>query len=347
MSGEWSSLCARLVERAAHGKLLHFAPIAGGRNNKVFRAETSKGVVLFKSYFYHPQDTRDRLGQEFSFLEYLQKAGCTFAARPILQDPETHTSLMEFMAGDRPALDQITTWHIEQAITFYLAANQPEKRPFSVSLPMASEACFSLQQHAGMTQRRVDRLSQMQVESDVDREAQAYVKNELLATWQNVRAVLQRATASGVSLERELMVEERVLSPSDFGFHNSLHQVGMGLRFVDFEYAGWDDPAKLIADFANQPDMILPRALSDLFQKAVVAHDPNPERLRLRVRWLEPLYQVKWACICLNDFLQLGRSRHAFTEGEREDHQQRRTFQLSRSRMMLARAQESLQHSII
>ncbi len=36
-----------------------------------------------------------------------------------------------------------------------------------------------------------------------------------------------------------------IVSPSDFGFHNALLDDGGAISFLDFEYSGRDDPAKL------------------------------------------------------------------------------------------------------
>ena len=55
--------------------------------------------------------------------------------------------------------------------------------------------------------------------------------------------------ASGWTFDRPIDPNERSLSPSDFGFHNAIRRADGRLAFVDFEYFGWDDPAKLVADF--------------------------------------------------------------------------------------------------
>ena len=47
----------------------------------------------------------------------------------------------------------------------------------------------------------------------------------------------------------------RSLSPSDFGFHNALLEADGRLTFVDFEYFGWDDPVKIVADVMLHPGM--------------------------------------------------------------------------------------------
>ena len=52
----------------------------------------------------------------------------------------------------------------------------------------------------------------------------------------------------------------RALSPSDFGLHNALRTKDGQLRFIDFEYFGWDDPVKLVSDTAIQPGSSLPHS---------------------------------------------------------------------------------------
>ena len=57
--------------------------------------------------------------------------------------------------------------------------------------------------------------------------------------------------------ETELAPQHRCLSPSDFGFHNALLRGRPGVPgardwvFLDFEYFGWDDPAKTVPIFCS------------------------------------------------------------------------------------------------
>jgi len=313
--------------------------MAGGRNNKVFRVDTSAGPFLFKAYFHHPEDPRDRLAQEFAFLEHLASRKSRFAAAPIASDPARHIGLMEFLHGERPSLGEVDAHHIREAVAFFFDANRDLQESDRFGISLASEACFSVAEHVTGTRKRIARLEQMLESDDVDREAIAFVRHELLTFWETLDAAI--LDAAGAEVDERILEAECCLSPSDFGFHNSLRQPDGTLKFLDFEYAGWDDPAKLIIDFANQPDMILPQHLELIFREAVIAAATDPGRLRRRVELLEPVYQTKWACICLNDFLAFGRTRHRFTEGERSDHRARRIFQLSRARTMLARAQRT------
>ena len=62
----------------------------------------------------------------------------------------------------------------------------------------------------------------------------------------------------GFDPSNEIPTNARTLSPSDFGFHNTLRRPDGELAFLDFEYFGWDDPAKTITDFLLHPGMQLP-----------------------------------------------------------------------------------------
>ena len=58
---------------------------------------------------------------------------------------------------------------------------------------------------------------------------------------------------AGLDFVAALPSAQRTLAPSDFGFHNTLRYANGALAFVDFEYFGWDDPAKLTADIMLHP----------------------------------------------------------------------------------------------
>ena len=59
------------------------------------------------------------------------------------------------------------------------------------------------------------------------------------------------------------------MSPSDFGFHNVIKKKKK-LFFFDFEYAGMDDPVKLISDFICQPDHKLSKKQRYLFYNNIL-----------------------------------------------------------------------------
>lgn len=303
--------------------------LPGGRNNRVWKVDDGARHYLLKQYFWSPDDPRDRLGQEWAFLTFLRQSGITAAPEPLAFDAPSRCALLEFVEGTPILPEEVTADYVHQASQFFLEIQEHRHCEDARLLPNVSEACFSLAEHLRVTEGRMSRLRQISP-SDWP-EAAAFARSELPPAWTELDKKIRSLPQA--SLEAVLLDDERCLSPSDFGFHNALRTTSGTLRFLDFEYAGWDDPAKTVADFCNQPDGLLAGSLAHIFREAVCtgASLPFPERLRERVAFLEPVYQIKWACICLNGFLPGGRMA-----GRRPD------AQLARAREMLVRAQSSL-----
>jgi len=327
-----------LLANAGLGTLLSEERLLGGRNNVATKVTATLGVALHKQYFHSAQDPRDRLATEIAFLSHLQACGCRLQPAPLACDPTHHAALLEYIEGPLAAAGTIGNDEIDQAADFILACNQANNLPSARNLPLASEACFSLAEHLATTGRRVRRLLTADPDQTLGDEFIRLVQDELIPTWEDLRQKL------GNSHEREIALPlgECILSPSDFGFHNSLRTPQGHLRFIDFEYAGWDDPAKLLCDLANQPDLLLPTELAHRFQRRVIAGlKCEQEALALRAESLEPLYQLKWACICLNVFLNSGPQVFS-AQASPEVLSQRRITQLAKAAVMVGRARHSL-----
>jgi hypothetical protein len=190
-----------------------------------------------------------------------------------------------------------------------LAVNQ-RPRP---ALAPGSEACFSLAEHIATVERRVSRLATLDAAAPHAEEAQHLVTDKLFPAWTAVKARIARgADAAGVAMNQELATEDCCLSPSDFGFHNALLDDEGKLTFLDFEYAGRDDPAKLVSDFFCQPEVPVPLALHAHFIDRMADGLGLDAAGIARCRLLLDAYQIKWTCIILNDFLPLGAARRAF-----------------------------------
>lgn len=316
--------------------------LPGGRNNRAFRMRARDQVLFLKFYYHRPWDTRARLKREFEFLEYLWSQGIRSVPRPVCADYTHHLGLYEFVQGRRLRLQEIGPQHIDEAIDFFQYINSARSSLQGRRLACAAEACFSVAEHLQGVGKRVDSLKKMEIKSEVEAEAKRFCRDELIPLWESVHVRVMSQYRQNGLLHENFRATARRISPSDFGYHNALLEKSGKLRFLDFEYAGWDDPAKLACDFANQPDMLLPEKLSLRFQSAVIESSEEPETLRQRILWLTPVYQVKWSCIILNEFLPDRRNHALFVQG-REEEQKRKTEQLLKSQQMLARAAASLE----
>jgi hypothetical protein len=115
-------------------------------------------------------------------------------------------------------------------------------------------------------------------------------------------------------MDRPLATDQRCLSPSDFGFHNALINGDGHLTFLDFEYAGSDDPAKLAADFFCQPEVPVPLTFHARFVERIVDGLGLDQAAATRCVLLLDAYRIKWTCILLNEHLALGAARRLFAD---------------------------------
>ena len=217
---------------------------------------------------------------------------------------------------------------VEQAARFFLRLNDRRLRGAAAALGPASEACFTVSEHFAMVDGRVARLASIPAATPVDRQASAFVA-DLAKRWASIRSAIERRlAAAGERLEAS--VPDRCISPSDFGFHNALLGDDNRVRFIDFEYAGWDDPAKMAADFFTHPGVPVDARWFDSFVASTMSYSAAAEALVERARLLLPIFQLKWCCIMLNEFLPDSARRRQFANPHL-DAESRKQLQLEKA----------------
>lgn len=288
--------------------------IRAGRNSEVSCLKGRDTQWILKRYYRHSSDGRNRLDTEFSFLAFLRDVGVSGVALPLGRNDELNCALYSFMPGKRP--DPITSAHITQAADFISQINLRMDSAGARTVRMASDACCSWQAHLNLTEARLGRLMSASPETEVEVEARFFVELSLLPLWAQLKEKLSHEIPVS-QLADPLPHESRIISPSDFGFHNTLEDEGR-LSFVDFEYAGWDDPAKLICDFTCQPELPVSKSQGLQFREELLRNLPHSDTIRRRVEDLLPVHRLKWCCILLNEFRVEDRMRrsHAGLEAD-------------------------------
>jgi hypothetical protein len=322
-----------LVRRAGKAQPRSLARLAGGNNNRIYRVELDAGApLILKRYFQDPRDQRDRLSAEWDFLQLVWGRGIRATPEPLGHEPASNTALYSFVPGSRIAANAVTEDHVATAADFLLAVNSPRT---SLALSPASEACFSFAQHLETVNRRVERLAHLAPDVPLRTDAERFVSDRLRPAW---RVIEQRITSAvrdaRFGLEREIDQSECILSPSDFGFHNALEDESGRLAFVDFEYAGRDDVAKLVCDYFCQPKIPVRMCHFEPFLARLTDGLGFGATMRERCCLLLDAYRVKWTCIMLNEFLTVGAARRAFAHGANRDDRCR--AQLMKARDMLS-----------
>jgi Phosphotransferase enzyme family len=345
-------------------------PLRGGANNRVFCVDANGGRYLLKAYHRDGNGGRDRLASEYGFARFAWSHGVRDLPQPVACDENRQLGLYTYVEG-RPATPaDVTTHAVDEALAFYRDVNRHRAAPDAADLPPAAEACFSVNEHLACVDRRIDRLRAALPSScppGVRRDASVLVHGELGPLWRRVRCgVMLACTRLGLAIDRPVAKEDRRLSPSDFGFHNTIvrgpqsrtsaiggvpNREGMRLGapdptptrrlvFIDFEYAGWDDPAKLVCDFFCQPAAPVPMDYYDPFAELIAADLTDPARERRRFNILLPLYRLKWVCILLNEFLADGEARRRFADAAAVD-DRKLNEQVTKARAALAAAEAS------
>jgi hypothetical protein len=303
---------------------MEIIPIYGGGNNKVVSVQTKDGQYLVKTYFSHPSDKRNRLTTEFSFLSYALDIGLECVPKPVHCDHKKNIGLYEFIEGRKLEPLELTQKHIIEAANFIKRLNSRSDRV--QTLPVASEGCFSVEQHFLIVENRLNRLRALSAKSDLECQMNSFVI-ELENAWGKIKDDVSIKISS---ISEELSDDDRCVSPSDFGFHNALLKNSGDICFIDFEYSGWDDPAKMISDFFLQPSIPVPFKYFDDFISVSLGYSKNKTELAKRAYLLFPIFKIKWCCLMLNEFLPNSAKRRQFASPTL-DLEQRKRLQLKKA----------------
>lgn len=289
-------------------RVLAAEPIGNGRNSRVFRIALAPGgdadSVVLKFYRRDPGDGRDRLGVEFNALTFLWHNSVRVVPRALVSDQARNCAIYEFIDGRTVAGSDVSAGDIVASVDFLANLRRLSGVDGSQGLPSASEACFSIADVVTSVARRLARLQAAAPRDEQERRMQAWLAREFTELFVSVQRWMGGTSARwGIGPDRALPHEARSLSPSDFGFHNAVRRPAGQLAFVDFEYFGWDDPAKTVSDYLLHPGMALAEDLKHQFAARFLAAFADVPLVKERARLVYPLFGLKWCLIILNDFL--------------------------------------------
>jgi hypothetical protein len=326
-----------LLGRACNGVVR----IGGGRNSRVYRVDADGGPFALKLYFRHGQDNRDRRATEFAALGFLRRHGVRAVPEALASDAHLGASLFGFVQGSVAKSEEATAADVERLADFLVALRRLSRHPDAAQLPTASEAMFSLDAMVENIGRRSQRLAEVAGTTATRPLLTEFLRDDFRPTFgQTVEWAVTLLRQNGLERNQDLAPAARTLSPSDFGFHNVLRTPDGHLVFVDFEYFGWDDPAKMVSDFLLHPGMAVARPLRGRFLHRTLSGFGGGHALGVRVRAAYALYALKWCMILLNEFVPEHLERRLFANpGLDPDDVQRQ--QLAKARAMLTLARDA------
>ncbi len=314
--------------------------LKGGVNNVCIKVDDGADALLAKKYFRHKGDRRDRLNTEFSMLSFLWKNGLRCIPEPIMKDDRLSIGLYHFVEGTRPGADEIDRADVMQMRDLLGAMWDLKCRPGAESLAPGSDAAFRMQDYVDCIQRRFDLVRHCADSDNVMLAFREFVEKRMASAY---RLLLDRfrekRTQAGLDPAAELQAAERTLNPADHGFHNAIRRPDGSLVFIDFEYAGWDDPAQMICNACLQSEAPIPRQLIGFFLRAMLKRLAAGPELIKRIEIVYPLLAFKWCLIMLNEFLPVSDERRKFAGA---DPKSRRAAQLQKARKQLEKVEAFL-----
>jgi hypothetical protein len=307
-------------------------PLRGGRNARVFRIAAGREVFALK-LFPPPADGRDRLATEVEALRLMQGCGIADVARVLATEPARHGALLTWLDGVPVATPSDAD--IDAAAEF-LAALQAMGATAAgrAFLRPAAEACLSGRE----VERQIRaRLAALVAHAGTEPALAGFLHGTFAPAFAVLLVRAERGfAAAGLDFAALLPQEKQSLVPADFGFHNCLRGADGRLRFLDFEYFGWDDPVKLTADLLHHPGTPLAAPQAERLRAAALGIYGSDPAFAPRLAALYPLFGLRWALILLNEFLP-ARWRGRVEAGETEAWPQAKARQLARAYDLLAR----------
>jgi hypothetical protein len=294
--------------------------LTGGGNAVATLWETASGqqIIMKRS------EEKSRIRREYQAIRFLRQQGFRNIPEPLGYHPGE--AVYRLVNGVTVSVHQAKEGEINQLVTFINQLAWLSKKQHLSWRQPAVEAVFSVKSLVSQIEKREKQLLKLPYESKLTGE----MRNFLLSDFCELKkAINAKITPSRTGL--------RVLSPSDFGFHNVLKAPDGKLVFLDFEYFGWDDPAKLIADTLLHPRMNLPAGLKQRLLDGLLAALPDDPTLPARLRIFYPLLSLKWCLILLNEFVPEKFRRRKQAAGGRLDFDVVRQVQLTKARDMLKR----------
>jgi hypothetical protein len=269
--------------------------LGGGINNDVYRIATQRQSFVLKCYPALETGARDRMKAEVEFLQYANKVAPSYVPRLIDFDFAKRAVLMEFIQGKNFIEGQpLAENQVHDAVCFFKSLNKDQDTAKQIVSMDAAEGFLKLTDHLDNVEQRISKLTTRHLPNDsIDRSSRLI--NRLTAEYGTVKQMILASIAKGKAND-EIAVDQRCISASDFGFHNAI-QTESGTKFIDFEFAGWDDPAKASLDFVLQPRMPV-HAKSTILIDSL--KDQLIERDEERMNLLGAILRIKWLCIILS-----------------------------------------------
>jgi hypothetical protein len=272
---------------------------AGGGNSKVFCIEANSKKWAVKFYPPYTLNQRDRLATECMVYQFLNQHKIETVPKVANWSFSERFLVLDWIEGHLP--DTIESNDVEQAISFIQQVAQLNSSDTARALPDAAEAFLSLNILISQITKRFQRLRSV---GEGEEALQAFLSNAFSPLFEHCQHEAYKGYHQHqINPNLALPEDFRSLIPADFGFHNAIRDKKGRLYFFDFDYFGWDDPVKLLADILWHPKMALSSSYEQQFINGIAAIYSRDHLFLNRFRYTLPLFGLRWVLILLNEFI--------------------------------------------
>ena len=271
--------------------------IKEGRNNHVYlyKEKNNKFIIKkFKNCFYTKYD---RYFTEKIFIEYLKKKNIKNIPNIVGSNKKKKIIYFSYIEGKqiiRPKKN-----HLNECLNFLKQINYKTTYK-NFKFQKASDACLSIKDHINTCESRINKLiiKYNYKKNNENKKIYNFLKKQIIPEFKIIKSNIKNLFTK-TQIKKKLNNNKLILSPSDFGFHNIITKDNQ-IYFIDFEYAGWDDPRKLLCDFILNPDYSISKKdkiffLTNFDQKFKTKIS-NSDEFRVILKF----HFLKWVCVIIS-----------------------------------------------
>ncbi len=265
--------------------------VEGRGNSEINKVVADDNIYIVKIY---PQSgSHNRLLAEYNSLKLLEELSVPYLQIPVAYDQGLGIAIYDYIEGEK--ITNYGSANIKQMLSLLTILNTNKVRERFVNFNLASNACLK---GSDIEVQIENRLKSFDEALDTHMELKSFINDQFIPAFNDILVWSKNNWPKNYT--KNLPNSDLILSPSDFGFHNMIRTQSGDLFFYDFEYFGWDDPVKLIADVSHHAAFELSVEHERLWLNGCLDIYGQSILERYRVAW--PLYGLVWCLIILNEY---------------------------------------------
>ena len=273
-------------------------PVNGGRNSRVYKINSANRNFKLKFFRSNSENDKSRIMREKFALDLFKKFQINNVPSVFEVDIKNNLMITDWIVGDKIKIIQKSA--IDAMIDFLSKLHKVYLENCEDKYPKAIDACII---GSSINKQIKDRLTNFSNSFDLYPELDDFINNTLMPLYDEIKQWSgDFSKSNNINLEKPLAIKEITLSPVDFGIHNMLSYKS-NYNFIDFEFFGLDDPAKLVSDTLLHPGFTLNEDHFIYLKAELLKLYLRNKHFGIRLKALMPLFGIKWCLIMLNPFL--------------------------------------------